>query len=111
MQPQPSALLPFCSPTLNLVCPDLIYTMPCTLMNRVNAQFHKLCEFGERMGGAPELTGLTHLTVAGRVRFGRGVRLRGNVIIIASDDREICIPDGATLENVVVTGALSILDH
>jgi len=78
---------------------------------KLGQHFASLREFGERMGAAPELTGLTHLTVAGRVRFGRGVRLRGNVIIIASDDREICIPDGATLENVVVTGALSILDH
>jgi UTP--glucose-1-phosphate uridylyltransferase len=54
---------------------------------------------------------LDHLTVSGNVMFGRGVSLRGTVIIIANPGDRIDIPPGAILENKIVSGNLRILDH
>jgi len=37
--------------------------------------------------------------------------LKGTVIIVAAEGDKIDIPDGAILEDKVVTGSLRILDH
>lgn len=50
---------------------------------------------------------LDHLTVAGDVSFGRGVILRGTVIIVANEGNKIELPDGTILENKLVSGAFS----
>lgn len=47
---------------------------------------------------------LDHLTVAGDVSFGRGVILRGTVIIVANEGAKIELPDGTILENKLVSG-------
>lgn len=49
---------------------------------------------------------LDHLTVAGDVSFGRGVILRGTVIIVANEGAKIELPDGTILENKLVSGEL-----
>ena len=54
---------------------------------------------------------LDHLTVSGDVTFGKGVVLKGTVIIIANQGDRIDIPPGAILENKIVSGNLRILDH
>ena len=54
---------------------------------------------------------LDHLTVSGNVNFGKGVVLKGTVIIIANHGEQIDIPSGAILENKIVSGNLRILDH
>lgn len=54
---------------------------------------------------------LDHLTVMGDVSFGRNVVLKGTVIIVANEGNRIEIPDGAVLENKLVTGNLAIIDH
>lgn len=54
---------------------------------------------------------LDHLTVSGDVTFGANVALAGTVIIVANHGSRIDIPDGAILENKVVSGNLRILDH
>jgi UTP--glucose-1-phosphate uridylyltransferase len=59
----------------------------------------------------PPLQELDHLTVSGDVTFGAGVALAGTVIIVANHGSRIDIPDGAVLENKVVSGNLRILDH
>ena len=54
---------------------------------------------------------LDHVTVSGDVTFGKGVSLRGTVIIIANHGDRIDIPAGSILENKIVSGNLRILEH
>ncbi|CAD7081969.1 unnamed protein product [Hermetia illucens] len=73
--------------------------------------FAKVKEFLGRFANIPDLIELDHLTVSGDVTFGRGVSLRGTVIIIANHGDRIDIPAGAILENKIVSGNMRILDH
>merc|ERR1719244_1029657 len=73
--------------------------------------FKKVAAFLSRFGSIPDMLELDHLTVSGDVTFGRGVSLRGTVIIIANHGDRIDIPAGAILENKIVSGNLRILDH
>jgi len=73
--------------------------------------FKKVSDFLKRFGSVPDIIDLDHLTVSGNVTFGKGVALRGTVIIIANHGDQIDIPDGAILENKIVSGNLRILDH
>jgi len=76
-----------------------------------DSHFKKVSAFLSRFGSIPNLLELDHLTVSGDVTFGRGVSLRGTVIIIANHGDRIDIPDGSILENKIVSGNLRILDH
>merc|ERR1712045_323209 len=76
-----------------------------------DTHFKKVSAFLSRFGSIPDLLELDHLTVSGDVTFGRGVSLRGTVIIIANHGDRIDIPAGAVLENKIVSGNLRILDH
>ncbi|KAK3912040.1 UTP--glucose-1-phosphate uridylyltransferase [Frankliniella fusca] len=73
--------------------------------------FAKVKEFLSRFANIPNIIELDHLTVSGDVTFGRGVVLKGTVIIIANHGDRIDIPSGAILENKIVSGNLRILDH
>ncbi|GAB6025043.1 UTP--glucose-1-phosphate uridylyltransferase [Chamberlinius hualienensis] len=73
--------------------------------------FAKVRDFLRRFGSIPDILELDHLTVSGDVTFGRGVSLKGTVIIIANHGERIDIPPGAILENKIVSGNLRILDH
>ncbi|XP_022909757.1 UTP--glucose-1-phosphate uridylyltransferase isoform X2 [Onthophagus taurus] len=73
--------------------------------------FAKVREFLNRFANIPDLIELDHLTVSGDVTFGRGVQLKGTVIIIANHGDRIDIPSGAILENKIVSGNMRILDH
>ncbi|XP_060536598.1 UTP--glucose-1-phosphate uridylyltransferase isoform X2 [Cylas formicarius] len=73
--------------------------------------FAKVKEFLYRFENIPDMIDLDHLTVSGDVTFGRGITLRGTVIIIANHGDRIDIPSGACLENKIVSGNLRILDH
>merc|ERR1712025_1113651 len=73
--------------------------------------FKKVSAFLSRFGSIPDLLELDHITVSGDVTFGRGVSLRGTVIIIANHGDRIDIPAGVILENKIVSGNLRILDH
>ncbi|XP_021926971.1 UTP--glucose-1-phosphate uridylyltransferase isoform X4 [Zootermopsis nevadensis] len=73
--------------------------------------FSKVKEFLSRFANIPDLIELDHLTVSGDVTFGRGVSLKGTVIIIANHGDRIDIPSGALLENKIVSGNMRILDH
>ncbi|XP_074042443.1 UDP-glucose pyrophosphorylase isoform X2 [Leptinotarsa decemlineata] len=73
--------------------------------------FSKVKEFLRRFANIPDILELDHLTVSGDVTFGRGVSLRGTVIIIANHGDRIDIPAGAILENKIVSGNMRILDH
>ncbi|XP_054085664.1 UTP--glucose-1-phosphate uridylyltransferase isoform X2 [Zeugodacus cucurbitae] len=73
--------------------------------------FSKVKEFLGRFDKIPDIIELDHLTVSGDVTFGRGVSLRGTVIIIANHGDRIDIPAGAILDNKIVSGNMRILDH
>ena len=71
----------------------------------------QVSEFLSRMECIPDLVDLDNLTVSGNVTFGKDVSLRGKVIIIANQNEVINIPEGAVLENKIVSGNLRILDN
>ncbi|XP_064484807.1 UTP--glucose-1-phosphate uridylyltransferase-like [Ornithodoros turicata] len=73
--------------------------------------FGKVRDFLSRFASIPDILELDHLTVSGDVTFGKGVVLRGTVIIIANHGERIDIPSCALLENKIVSGNLRILDH
>lgn len=76
-----------------------------------DAHFKKVDEFNKRFGSIPDILELDHLTVSGNVYFGKGVSLKGTVIIIANQGEQIDIPAGSILENKIVSGNLRILEH
>ncbi|KAF4567512.1 UTP-glucose-1-phosphate uridylyltransferase [Pleurotus pulmonarius] len=61
----------------------------------------------ERFRDIPNLVDLDHLTVVGDVYFGKGVVLRGTVIVIAQDGHQLYIPDNSVIENRLVSGSLT----
>jgi len=73
--------------------------------------FKKLANFKKRFRTIPNILELDHLTVSGDVWFGRHVSLRGTVIIVANEGSRIDLPDGSILENKLVSGNVSIIDH
>ena len=73
--------------------------------------FKKASECLARFGSIPDMLELDHLTVSGDVTFGKGVILKGTVIIIANHGDRIDIPAGSILENKIVSGNLRIMDH
>lgn len=64
--------------------------------------------FHHRFKTIPTMLELDHLTVAGDVKFGRGIVLQGTVLIVANEGSKIELPDGAVLENTLVSGAFII---
>ena len=73
--------------------------------------FKKNKDFESRFGSIPDVLELHHLTVSGDVTFGKNVVLKGTVIVIANHGERIDIPDGAVLENKIVSGNLRIINH
>eukprot|EP00057_Strongylocentrotus_purpuratus_P017891 XP_011672365.1 PREDICTED: UTP--glucose-1-phosphate uridylyltransferase isoform X1 [Strongylocentrotus purpuratus] len=84
---------------------------PSTPIIKLGTHFDKVRDFLKRFASIPNLLELDHLTVSGDVTFGKGVVLKGTVIIIANHGERIDIPPGAILENKIVSGNLRILDH
>eukprot|EP00127_Corallochytrium_limacisporum_P001835 Clim_evm1s87 gene=Clim_evmTU1s87 len=73
--------------------------------------FGKVKNFTARFKDMPDIIELNALTVNGDVTFGKGVSLKGTVIIVANPGECIDIPSGAVLENKIVGGNIRILDH
>lgn len=78
---------------------------------KLGSHFKKVSGFLQRIPHMPKILELDHLTITGNVSLGKNVTLKGTVIIVCSDGQRIDIPNGAVLENVVVTGNLTILEH
>merc|ERR1712223_1156504 len=90
--------------------PDRMFqTTP--LIKLGDQNFKKVNDFLQRFGSIPDILELDHLTVSGDVTFGKGVVLKGTVIIIANQGDRIDIPPGSIIENKIVSGNLRILDH
>ena len=74
--------------------------------------FQTLEEYNRRFPrGLPSILHLEQLTVSGDVIFGADVTLRGSVVIVASENATLMIPDGARFEDQIVSGHLTVLDH
>ena len=78
---------------------------------KLGNDFKKVSDFQKRIGSIPKILELDHLTITGAVNLGRGVVLKGTVIIVATEGSTIDIPPGSILENVVVQGSLRLLEH
>ncbi|KAI1911385.1 UTP-glucose-1-phosphate uridylyltransferase [Ophidiomyces ophidiicola] len=78
---------------------------------KLGTDFKKVSDFQKRIPSIPRILELDHLTISGAVNLGRGVTLKGTVIIVATEGSTIDIPPGSILENVVVQGSLRILEH
>lgn len=78
---------------------------------KLGSHFKKVSNFQSRIPYMPKILELDHLTITGNVSLGKNVTLKGTVIIVCNDGDKINIPNGSVLENVVVTGNLTILEH
>ncbi|KAH0543543.1 putative UTP--glucose-1-phosphate uridylyltransferase [Glutinoglossum americanum] len=78
---------------------------------KLGTDFKKVSDFQRRISSIPKIIELDHLTITGAVNLGRGVTLKGTVIIVATEGSTIDIPPGSILENVVVQGSLRLLEH
>jgi UTP--glucose-1-phosphate uridylyltransferase len=78
---------------------------------KLGPEFRTTAAFARRVKVVPDMLELDHLTVSGDVWFGRGISLRGTVIVVATAGARIDVPDGSELDNKVVTGNLRILEH
>ncbi|KAI5188471.1 UTP--glucose-1-phosphate uridylyltransferase [Nematocida sp. AWRm77] len=81
------------------------------IVRLVGDSFKKIEDFQKRIKNSVNIDELDHLTISGDVTLGKNVTLKGNVIIVAEKEQSICIPDGAVLDDKIVTGSLSIVDH
>ncbi|CAF3717132.1 unnamed protein product [Adineta steineri] len=86
-------------------------SFPSVPLVKLAISFNKVKDFLSRFQSIPDCLELDSLTVSGDVTFGKGVSLRGTVIIIANHGDRIDIPTGAILENKIISGNLRILEH
>ncbi|XP_061405758.1 UTP--glucose-1-phosphate uridylyltransferase-like isoform X1 [Lethenteron reissneri] len=84
---------------------------PTVPLVKLGDEFTKVQDFLKRFASIPDILELDHLTVSGNVTFGKNVVLKGTVIIIANHGDKIAIPSGSILENKIISGNLSVLDH
>ncbi|GKT75234.1 UTP-glucose-1-phosphate uridylyltransferase [Colletotrichum tofieldiae] len=78
---------------------------------KLGSDFKKVSDFQKHIPSIPKIIELDHLTITGAVNLGRGVTLKGTVIIVATEGSTIDVPPGSILENVVVQGSLRLLEH
>ena len=72
--------------------------------------FSKVRHFLSRFESIPNMLELDHLTVSGDVVFGKNITLKGTVLIVASEGEHIDIPEGAIIENKIISGNFRIID-
>ncbi|KAL3963884.1 hypothetical protein ACCO45_000888 [Purpureocillium lilacinum] len=59
---------------------------------KLGGDFKKVSDFQKRIPSIPKVLELDHLTITGAVNLGRGVTLKGTVIIVATEGSTIDIP-------------------
>lgn len=72
--------------------------------------FRTVKDFLARVPHVIQIASLRHLTVVGDVYFGSNVTLIGTVVIVAPDGSRMDIPNGCTLQDKVITGAMRVLN-
>ncbi|KAF5405527.1 UTP--glucose-1-phosphate uridylyltransferase [Paragonimus heterotremus] len=93
------------------IVPSPKRNFPTLPLVKLGKHFGHIKNFKERLRTIPDMLELDHLTVSGDVHFGKDVKLKGTVIIIARENEQIDIPPGAVLENKIITGNLRVLPH
>lgn len=83
----------------------------CPSVKLLGKNFSKIENYEKCFKDIPDILELDVLTVSGNVLFGRGVVLRGTVVILADENSTICIPDGSILDDKILYGNLPIIDH
>jgi len=78
---------------------------------KLGDHFTSVEEYEKRLKDIPNILELDHLTVSGDVTFGTKVTLKGTVIIVAEHGEKIELPDGAVLENKIVSGSLTLKEN
>ena len=73
--------------------------------------FKKVAHYQKRFKTIPNILELDHLTVSGDVVFGRNITLRGTCIIVATAGNHITLPDNCVIENKLISGSLSVIEH
>ena len=74
-------------------------TLPRAFIDLDSRVYKKVDDFDARFPhGPPSLLACARLTVAGDVRFGRDVTLRGEVEMVNEGDGQAVVPDGAVVE-------------
>lgn len=74
---------------------------------RLGPYFKNFDDYQQRFETIPDILELDLLTVVGDVTFGSHITLRGNVILVC-EQGGLRLPDGATLENKVLTGTIKM---
>jgi len=74
---------------------------------RLGPNFAKIEDYQKRFKSIPDILELDLLTVVGDVSFGKGITLRGNVILVC-EQGSLAMPDQALIENKVMTGSLQV---
>jgi len=96
---------------------DGVFTMskarpfPNPPMIKLGSYMKDVAAYLKRFGGQINIIDLDQLTISGDVTVGKNVVFKGTVIIVAAEGDRIDIPEGAILEDKVVTGCLRIMDH
>jgi UTP--glucose-1-phosphate uridylyltransferase len=75
------------------------------------SHFRNVKDMEQRIPSPPDIVELVHLSVEGDVRFGKGIKLAGTVILIAAEGQQLFIPDGAILRDNIVIGSLTMTPH
>jgi len=76
-------------------------------MVRLGPYFQNYEDYQKRFETIPDMLELDLLTVVGDVTFGKHITLRGNVILVC-EQGSLALPDGAVLENKVLTGSIKM---
>jgi len=84
---------------------------PTVPLIKLGEEFSTVAEYTRRVKSIPDLVELEHLTVSGDVYFGSDIILKGTVIIVANHGERVDLPDGAVLENKIMSGNIRILEH
>ena len=77
--------------THNDSCPICMNLLDDLCIECIEKEQHnlKVSDFLKRFASVPDVLELDHLTVSGNVTFGRGVSLKGTVIIIANHGDQV----------------------
>ena len=83
------------------------FAIPPVLKTPLGQDSGQFFDYQKRFETIPDMLELDLLTVVGDVTFGKHITLRGNVILVC-EQGSLALPDGAVLENKVLTGSIKM---
>ncbi|ADM11163.1 UTP glucose 1 phosphate uridyltransferase 1 [Encephalitozoon intestinalis ATCC 50506] len=78
----------------------------CPVVKLEGENFSKIESYEKCFKGIPDILELDHLTVSGNITFGKNVVLKGTIIVLVDEKKEIYVPDGSVLEDEILHGHL-----